>query len=212
MFDLEIYEIVFIAFFAIAFVFGFFAQQKQFCFSGSLKDYIQIKSTKRAASVVMAMIVAIISTQIFASIFDIDLSSSSYFKSNINYFAIIIGGALFGAGMMIADGCSSRSIVKFSQGDANALVTLLFIAIFAFASTKGILFGVVNGFINNQFMIDISSNLSNFTLNIYFVLAILVLLLAYFVKKVKRVFSLYDGVIIGFLVGLSWFITRIYIT
>ena len=47
MFDLEIYEIVFIAFFAIAFVFGFFAQQKQFCFSGSLKDYIQIKSTKR---------------------------------------------------------------------------------------------------------------------------------------------------------------------
>ena len=72
MFDLEIYEIVFIAFFAIAFVFGFFAQQKQFCFSGSLKDYIQIKSTKRAASVVMAMIVAIISTQIFASIFDID--------------------------------------------------------------------------------------------------------------------------------------------
>ena len=207
MFDLEIYEIVFIAFFAIAFVFGFFAQQKQFCFSGSLKDYIQIKSTKRAASVVMAMIVAIISTQIFASIFDIDLSSSSYFKSNINYFAIIIGGALFGAGMMIADGCSSRSIVKFSQGDANALVTLLFIAIFAFASTKGVLFGVVNGFINNQFMIDISSNLSNFTLNIYFVLAILVLLLAYFVKKVKRVFSLYDGVIIGFLVGLSWFIS-----
>ncbi|WP_141051754.1 YeeE/YedE thiosulfate transporter family protein [Aliarcobacter cryaerophilus] len=207
MFDLEIYEIVFIAFFAIAFVFGFFAQQKQFCFSGSLKDYIQIKSTKRAASVVMAMIVAIISTQIFASIFEIDLSSSSYFKSNINYFAIIIGGALFGAGMMIADGCSSRSIVKFSQGDANALVTLLFIAIFAFASTKGILFGVVNGFINNQFMIDISSNLSNFTLNIYFVLAILVLLLAYFVKKVKRVFSLYDGVIIGFLVGLSWFIS-----
>jgi hypothetical protein len=49
VFDLEIYEIVFIAFFAIAFVFGFFAQQKQFCFSGSLKDYIQIKSTKRGS-------------------------------------------------------------------------------------------------------------------------------------------------------------------
>ncbi|GAB1465790.1 hypothetical protein MASR2M54_12900 [Aliarcobacter cryaerophilus] len=31
--------------------------------------------------------------------------------------------------------------------------------------------------------------------------------MAYFVKKVKRVFSLYDGVIIGFLVGLSWFIS-----
>ncbi|AXK48681.1 hypothetical protein CRU87_05885 [Aliarcobacter trophiarum LMG 25534] len=207
MFDLEVYEIVFIAFFAIAFIFGFFAQQKQFCFSGSIKDYIQIKSTRRAASVIMAMIVAIISTQLFAYIYDINLSSSSYFKSNINYFAIVFGGALFGAGMMIADGCSSRSIVKFAQGDANALVTLIFIAIFAFASTKGILFSLVNGFINNQFMIDISNYLSNFTLNIYFVLAILILILGYFTKKVKRVFTLYDGFIIGLLIGFAWFIS-----
>ena len=209
MFDLEIYEIVFIAFFGIAFIFGFFAQQKQFCFSGSLKDYIQIKSTKRAASVVMAMIVAIISTQIFASIFDIDLSSSSYFKNNINYFAIILGGALFGAGMMIADGCSSRSLVKFAQGDSNALITLLFIAIFAYATTKGLLFGLLNPFITNPTLIQWSSYIGNSQMNIYVVLAVLFIILILLVKKFKRIFTLIDGVLLGLLVSSAWYVTGV---
>ncbi|MDX4035289.1 YeeE/YedE family protein [Aliarcobacter skirrowii] len=207
MFDLEIYELIFIGMFVVAFIFGFIAQQKQFCFSGSIKDYLQIKSTKRASSVVMAMIVAIISTQLFVYFYDIDLTSSSYFKNNINYFAIIIGGALFGAGMMIADGCSSRSIIKFAQGDTNALITLLFIAIFAFASTRGVLAEGVNGIINNEFLISISSYITNFQLNIYFVLIILFAILLFLTKKIKRAISLYDGMIIGLLVGVSWFLT-----
>lgn len=99
----------------------------------------------------MAMIIAIISTTIMANYFEIDLTKSAYFKSNINYLAIIAGGLLFGVGMMIADGCSSRSLVKYAQGDSNALITLIFIAIFAYATTKGILYGVLDPFINNSF-------------------------------------------------------------
>ena len=159
MLDFEIYTLINIIALFIGLVFGFIAQQKQFCFSGSIKDYLQIKSTKRASSVIMAMIIAIISTQILSNYYEIDLSKSAYFKQDINYFAIIVGGALFGAGMMIADGCSSRSIVKFAQGDANALITLLFIAIFAYATTKGALFEIINPFINNQTLIDISKNI-----------------------------------------------------
>jgi uncharacterized protein len=207
MLDFEIYTLINIIALFIGLVFGFIAQQKQFCFSGSIKDYLQIKSTKRAASVIMAMIIAIISTQILSNYYEIDLSKSAYFKQDINYFAIIVGGALFGAGMMIADGCSSRSIVKFAQGDANALITLLFIAIFAYATTKGALFEIINPFINNQTLIDISKNINNFQFNIYIVLAILFVLLYLFTKKIKRVFSLYDGAIIGLLVGIAWYVT-----
>ena len=64
MFDLEIYEIVNILGLVIGLIFGAIAQKNQFCFSGSIKDYILTKSTKRGASVVMAMIVAIISTTV----------------------------------------------------------------------------------------------------------------------------------------------------
>lgn len=207
MFDLEIYEIVNILGLFIGIAFGIIAQKNQFCFSGSIKDYILTKSTKRGASVIMAMIIAIISTTIMANYFEIDLTKSVYFKSNINYLAIIAGGLLFGAGMMIADGCSSRSLVKYAQGDSNALITLIFIAIFAYATTKGILYGVLDPFINNSFLIEISSKVQNFQMNIFVVLAILVAILLYLIKKVRRVFSLFDGVLVGLLISVAWFVT-----
>lgn len=207
MFDLEIYEIVNILGLFIGIAFGIIAQKNQFCFSGSIKDYILTKSTKRGASVIMAMIIAIISTTIMANYFEIDLTKSAYFKSNINYLAIIAGGLLFGAGMMIADGCSSRSLVKYAQGDSNALITLIFIAIFAYATTKGILYGVLDPFINNSFLIEISSKIQNFQMNIFVVLAILVAILLYLIKKVRRVFSLFDGVLVGLLISVAWFVT-----
>lgn len=207
MFDLETYEIVNILGLFIGIAFGVIAQKKQFCFSGSIKDYILTKSTKRGASVIMAMIVAIISTTLMANYFQIDLTQSAYFKNNINYFAIITGGLLFGAGMMIADGCSSRSLVKYAQGDTSALITLIFIGIFAYATTKGLLYGILDPFINNTFLIEISANLENFKMNIFVVLAILVAILLYIIKKVKRVFSLFDGVLIGLLVSVAWFVT-----
>ena len=207
MFDLETYEIVNILGLLIGIAFGVIAQKNQFCFSGSIKDYILTKSTKRGASVIMAMIIAIISTTLMANYFQIDLTTSAYFKNNINYFAVIIGGLLFGAGMMIADGCSSRSLVKYAQGDSNALITLIFIAIFAYATTKGILYGVLDPFINNSFLIAISSKIQNFQMNIFVVLAILLTILLYLVKKVKRVFSLFDGILVGLLVSIAWFVT-----
>lgn len=207
MFELKVFEIVNILAVVIGVIFGFVSQQKQFCFSGSIKDYIHTKSTKRAASVVMAMIVAIISTTIIANYFDLDLSQSNYYKSNINYFAIIAGGVMFGVGMMIADGCSSRSLVKFAQGDSNALITLVFMAIFAFAATRGILYGVFDPFINNETLINISSYIDNFKVNIYLALTILFIFLAILTKKIKRVFSLIDGFIIGLLISFAWFVT-----
>ena len=209
MFDLEIYETINILGLFIGIAFGAIAQKNQFCFSGSIKDYILTKSTKRAASVVMAMIVAIVSTTIIANHFELDLTQTNYFKSNINYFSIILGGLLFGAGMMIADGCSSRSLVKFAQGDTNALVTLIFIGIFAYATTKGLLAGVLNPFINNETLIQWSSIIENTQMNIYVIVGILALILLYLVKKVKRIFTLIDGMLIGLLVSFAWYVTGV---
>ena len=209
MFDLEIYETINILGLFIGIAFGAIAQKNQFCFSGSIKDYILTKSTKRAASVVMAMIVAIVSTTIIANHFELDLTQTNYFKSNINYFSIILGGLLFGAGMMIADGCSSRILVKFAQGDTNALVTLIFIGIFAYATTKGLLAGVLNPFINNETLIQWSSIIENTQMNIYVIVGILALILLYLVKKVKRIFTLIDGMLIGLLVSFAWYVTGV---
>lgn len=205
----EIYEIVNIIGFLLGLLFGMIAQRRQFCFSGSIKDYILTKSTMRGASVIMAMIVAIISTSLVSSYFELDLKDTVYYKENINYFAVIFGGVLFGIGMMIADGCSNRHLIKFSQGDKNSIITIIFIGIFAFATTRGFLNGFLDPFINSETLISLSSKLDNFTMNIYFIVGILALILIFLVKKIDRVVLLWDGALIGLIIAAAWGVTGV---
>lgn len=210
MADFEVYEIVNILGFIIGIALGAIAQKKQFCFSGSIKDYILTKSTMRGSSVIMAMIIAIVSTYVLASFYELDLTESNYYKENINYFAIILGGALFGVGMMLSDGCSNRHLIKFAQGDINSLVVLIFLAIFAYATAKGLLAEVLNPFINNPTLIEWSSYIGSVSMNFYFITAVLLALLYFLVKKIKRLPSLWDGLLIGLLVAASWYVTGVY--
>ncbi len=209
MLELEIYQLVNLLGFILGSAFGMIAQKRQFCFSGSIKDFILTKSTMRGASVVMAMIVAIISTFLVSSYFELDLTNTVYYKDNLNYFAIIFGGALFGVGMMLADGCSNRHLIKFAQGDKNSLISIIFIGIFAFATTRGLLNGFLDPFVNNPTLIEWSSKLENFTMNIYFIIAVLLILLKILVRHAVRLPNLWDGVLIGLLVAAAWFITSV---
>ena len=209
MSNFEIYEIVNILGFILGTLFGIIAQKNQFCFSGSIKDYILTKSTKRGASVVMAMIIAVIATYFMASFYELDLTETNYHKDNINYFTLILGGAMFGTGMMLADGCSNRSLVKFGQGDSRSLVTLIFIAIFAYATTKGLLYGYLAPIINNETLIKISSYIGNPQMNIFVVVGILLLILFTLTRSIKRVFELKDGVLVGLLVAVAWYISGV---
>ncbi len=206
---LEIYEIVNILGFILGLAFGVIAQKTQFCFSGCIKDFILTRSTKRAASVIMAMIVAVGVTNIVVYLNGIDLTQSYFFRSDINYFAIVLGGILFGIGMTLADGCSSRHLVKFAQGNINSLITIIFIAIFAYATTKGILNTPVRYITDNSFLIELSSLLANERVSIYLILGLLLSLLWIFTKKIKRILSLYDGVLIGLFIAAGWYITGI---
>lgn len=207
--NLEIYEIINILGFILGLALGAVGQKNQFCFSGSIKDYILTKSTKRGASVILAMIVAIISTAFVSNSFDIDLSQSNYYKDNLNYFSIALGGVIFGVGMMIADGCSNRHLIKFAQGDINSLIVIIFTGIFAFATAKGFISGIFAPITKNETLLQWSSIIGNVTMNIYFVVAVLLVLLAILVKKANRLISLWDGVLFGLFVAAAWYITGV---
>jgi uncharacterized protein len=207
--SLEVYQIVNILGFILGLALGAIGQKKQFCFSGSIKDYILTKSTMRASSVIMAMIVAIISTTLLSNYFEIDFSESNYYRENLNYFSIIFGGLLFGAGMMISDGCSNRHLIKFAQGDTNSLVTLVFIGIFAFATAKGYLHGYLSFIISNPTLLEWSALLGNITMNLYVVVAVLAIVLFFLVKKLNRLTSLWDGLLVGLLIAAAWYVTGV---
>jgi uncharacterized membrane protein YedE/YeeE len=208
--EYEIYKIVNILGFILGVLFGIVAQKCQFCFSGSIKDYMLTKSTKRGASVVLAMIVAIVSTSLITNFNDIDFISTNFYKENVNYFTIVLGGALFGAGMIMADGCSSRHLIKFAQGDNHSLITLIFIGIFAYAATKGLFYEPISLVTQNETLLNISSSIGNFTLSLWFILPLLLFILWILIdKKVSRLVSLSDGIFIGLFIAVGWYITGV---
>jgi uncharacterized membrane protein YedE/YeeE len=208
--EYEIYKIVNILGFVLGLMFGAVAQKCQFCFSGSIKDFMLTNSTKRGASVVVAMIVVIVATTFIAYINEIDLTATNFYKDNVNYFTIVLGGAIFGAGMIIADGCSSRHLIKFAQGDNHSLVTLIFIGIFAYVTTKGILYAPLQLVTQNETLLDLSSSIGNFTLSLWFILPLLLIILWFLIgKKLSRVLSLSDGLFVGLFISIGWYITGV---
>jgi len=207
--DLEPYEVINIFALFIGLVYGAISQKTQFCFSGSIKDFILTNSTRRAASVIVAIITAIVSSQVISKFYSIDLNQTIYLQADLNYITIILGGALFGSGMMIADGCSSRHLVKFSQGDMHSLVTIIFIAIFAYITSKGLFSYPISLIENNEFLISLSSVLPNIKMYIFVIIPLLLLALWKIVPDLKNLLYCADGLSIGLLVGFAWFVTGI---
>lgn len=207
--DFELYQVVNIFAAIIGLTYGAIAQKTQFCFNGAIKDFVLSRSTRRAASILTAMICAVLSSQLLSYFYAIDFTETIYLQAGMNYFTIIFGGVLFGVGMMKADGCSSRHLVKFSQGDLHSLVTLLCIAIFAYMTAKGMFSYGVTLVQTNRTLLELSSLVPNKTVSISIVIALLSLGLWKIVPKVKNLLSCSDGFVVGLLIGLSWFVTGV---
>src|SRR5207342_785325 len=54
------------------------------------------------------------------------------------WLSAIVGGLMFGFGMVLASGCGSRSLVRVGGGNLKSLVVLVMLALSAFAALKGI--------------------------------------------------------------------------
>jgi len=191
----------------LGFIYGFVAQQKQFCFSGSIKDIILFRHTRRTASLIVAIATAIFSTQALGFIFEIDYSSTKYFI-NINYLFIILGGALFGYGMMISDGCSSRHLIKFAQGDFDSFYILTSLGIFSYLTYTFI--GTNFEAIYENTFIESTMADSVFEIPLFIMAPILFYLLYKSLVNCMNFFQVLDGVIIGLLIAITWYLTAIY--
>jgi uncharacterized membrane protein YedE/YeeE len=202
---LSIEEVIFIILaLTIGITYGVLAQREQFCFSGGIKDLILFKHTRRTASLIIAITTAIISTQIISYIFDIDLFQSRYYV-NINYMFIIIGGLMFGYGMMISDGCSSRHLIKFAQGDKESFYILISLGLFAFITYTLFINFREEIFSNGLVFITNANEVMEVPLII--VSMILLYLLYKTLKKCSNILQTWDGFFIGLLIAFTWFST-----
>lgn len=122
---------------SLGIAFGALAQQTEFCLAGGLREWWREGRTQRITAFLLAVAVAVLSTQLFVAIGWADVRTSIYTQPQFSWFSVLSGGVLFGYGMMLANGCGARALVLLGEGNLRSLVVLLCLGIAAGATLTG---------------------------------------------------------------------------
>jgi uncharacterized membrane protein YedE/YeeE len=120
--------------FILAMVFGAIAQRTHFCTMGAVSDIVNMGDWTRMRMWGMAIGVAMIGFFTMAAAGIIDPSKTLYASSRFIWLSALVGGAMFGFGMVLASGCGSKTLVRIGGGSLKSVV----MGIAAFATLKGI--------------------------------------------------------------------------
>lgn len=130
------------AVFAVALVFGAAAQASRFCLHGGLRDALFNRDGSRLAAYVMAIAVAIALVGLLQVVLGqvVHPARPPHTSPNLTWGRYVVGGLLFGVGMILARGCPLRNLVRVAQGNMQALVVLVLMALSAYAMTRTTLY------------------------------------------------------------------------
>ncbi len=123
----------------VGLAFGAIITRTNYCAMGALADIHNFGDTRRFRAWILAAATALIGTQILAYFGTVDLSKSIYLAPGLNWVGNILGGLVFGIGMVFAGGCPSRNLARAGGGDLRALITLGVVGLFAYMTIGGLL-------------------------------------------------------------------------
>ena len=121
----------------VGLTFGIFAQQSRFCLRAACVEFWRGQTGKKFAIWLLAFSAAMIATQYFIGTGAIDTGQIRQLNNTGSMSGAIIGGLLFGAGMVLAGGCASRLLVLSATGNMRTMVAGLVVTIVAQASLRG---------------------------------------------------------------------------
>jgi uncharacterized protein len=119
--------------------FGFFAQRSRFCLRSAVIEFARNLTGGKLTVWLFAFASAILATQALALAGAFDASGARQIAARGSVSGAAIGGALFGAGMILARGCSSRLLVLAAQGNLRSVISGLVFAVTAQATWTGVL-------------------------------------------------------------------------
>ncbi|MBS1144084.1 MAG: YeeE/YedE family protein [Proteobacteria bacterium] len=127
--------------FAVSFVFGAIGQKTHFCTMGAVSDIVNMGDWSRMRMWLLAIGVAILGSAALHQAGLIDLGKSIYRTPNFTWLSYIVGGFLFGVGMVLASGCGSKTLIRIGAGNLKSLVVFLVLGLAAYMTMRGV-FGV----------------------------------------------------------------------
>ncbi len=124
--------------FGLAAIFGAIAQRTHFCTMGAVSDVANMGDWTRARMWALAIATATLGFNAMVGLGWIAAKNTIYASPQLLWLSAIVGGVLFGFGMVLASGCGSKSLVRLGAGNLKSLVVLLVLGVSAFATLRGI--------------------------------------------------------------------------
>lgn len=193
-------------------VFGASAEQSKFCLRAAAVEIARFQMGPRFAVWLLTFSTALLWTQGMNLLGIIDLGTSRWLASPGTISGAVIGGLVFGVGMILARGCPGRLLVLGATGNLRAILSGLVFAVVAQMSLHGVLSpireGISGGWITNGPNPNLLQTLSlpkgtGLVIALAFTFAALVI--SYRNRVAIR--TLVFGCGVGFAAALGWFLT-----
>ena len=120
-------------------LFGVMAQHSKFCLRAATVEVAEARFGPRLSIWLIAFTAAVFAVQAAIATGFLDVSQARPLAATGSMSGAIIGGLMFGCGMILARGCASRLLILSATGNLRALITGLVLTLVAQASLRGAL-------------------------------------------------------------------------
>ena len=124
--------------FALATLFGVIAQRSHFCTMGAVSDIVNMGDWSRMRMWAMAAGVVMLGFNGMVALGWVEASKTAYAAPRLLWLSSIVGGLMFGFGMVLASGCGSKTLVRIGAGNLKSVAVFFVMGVAAFATMKGI--------------------------------------------------------------------------
>ena len=137
----------------IGLLFGFSAQRSKFCARAAVIECCEGEWRQRFAGWMLAFACAVLVVQMAISVDFLKPDTSRHLGSQGSISGSVLGGLMFGVGMIMTRGCASRLIILSANGNLRAWISGLVFAVTVQATNSGTL-APVRQTIANWWLID----------------------------------------------------------
>ena len=123
----------------VGLLFGFFAQRSRFCLRAAVVEFWRGQPGDKLAVWLLAFSSAVVGVQLLILAGALDVGTARQLAARGSISGALLGGLLFGVGMVMTRGCASRLLILSANGNLRALLSGLVFAVAAQASLSGAL-------------------------------------------------------------------------
>jgi uncharacterized membrane protein YedE/YeeE len=176
---------------------------------GAVSDVIHLGDWTRARQWILAIAVAVVGFALLTDLGLIDPAKTLYSSNRITWASSLVGGLMFGYGMVIASGCGNKALVRIGGGNLKSLVVFVVMGISAFATLKGITAVLRVNTVDALYLnLPVSANLNSLGVpGMGYILAVVLFLIVLRHRDFLNFENLLAGFSVGGLVVLMWWLS-----